>query len=122
RQRLLTEHIDELRSAFRGTRHSHPFTIDAMVVLPDHPHVVWTMPDGDADFATRWRLIKTGFSRRVPAGERISESRATKGERGIWQPRHLEHTIRDDNDFARHVGYIDINPVTHGYVPRARDL
>src|SRR5438128_7741913 len=73
RLRLLTEHIDELRAAFRETRHDRPFTIDAMVVLPDHLHAVWTMPDGDADFATRWRLIKTGFSRRVPAGERISE-------------------------------------------------
>jgi REP element-mobilizing transposase RayT len=78
RLRLLTEHIDELRAAFRETRHDHPFTIDAMVVLPDHLHAVRTMPDGDADFAKRWRLIKTGFSRRVPAGERISESRAAK--------------------------------------------
>src|SRR5438093_9968968 len=121
RLRLLTEHIDELRAAFRETRHGHPFTIDAMVVLPDHLHAVWTMPDGDADFATRWRLIKTGFSRRVPAGERISSSRAAKGERGIWQRRYWEHTIRDEGDFVRHVDYVHINPVKHGLVPRVRD-
>jgi putative transposase len=50
---LLTDHVDELRTAFRETRQRHPFTIDAMVVLPDHLHVVWTLPEGDADFATR---------------------------------------------------------------------
>src|SRR5882672_3936008 len=61
RLRLLTEHIDELRSAFRGTRRHHPFTIDAMVVLPDHLHAVWTMPEDDADFGTRWRLIKSAI-------------------------------------------------------------
>jgi putative transposase len=87
-----------------------------MVVLPDHLHTVWTMPEGDADFATRWRLIKTGFSRRLPHGERISDSRAAKGERGIWQRRYWEHTIRDEADFARHVDYVHINPVKHGLV------
>ena len=53
RLRLLTEHIDELRAAVRQTRQHRPFTIDAMVVLPDHLHAVWTLPEGDADFATR---------------------------------------------------------------------
>jgi putative transposase len=78
RLRLLTEHIDELRTAFRETRHHHPFTTDAMVVLPDHLHVVWTMPEGDADFGTRWRLIKSAFSRQLPLTEPISDSRAAK--------------------------------------------
>jgi putative transposase len=116
--RLLTEHIDTLRIAFRETRQNHPFT---MVVLPDHLHVVWTMPEGDADFATRWRLIKTGFSLRLADGERISDSRAAKGERGIWQRRYWEHTIRDERDFAHHVDYIHINPVKHGLVTRVQD-
>src|ERR1700679_2392784 len=74
---LLTKHIDDLRAAFRKTRRHHSFTIDAMVVLPDHLHTVWTMPESDADFATRWRLIKSAFSRSIPSGERISDSRAT---------------------------------------------
>ena len=51
RLHLLTEHIDELRNAFRKVRRQHPFTIDAMVVLPDHLHAVWTLPEADADFA-----------------------------------------------------------------------
>jgi putative transposase len=67
RLRLLTEHVDVLRGAFRETRDRYPFTVEAIVILPDHLHVVWTMPDGDRDFATRWRLIKSTFSRNFPA-------------------------------------------------------
>ncbi|MBR1250505.1 transposase [Bradyrhizobium sp. AUGA SZCCT0169] len=121
RLRLLTEHIDELRMAFRKVRQQHPFTIDAMVVLPDHLHAVWTLPEGDANFATRWRLIKSVFSHSLPAGEQISGSRAAKGERGIWQRRYWEHTVRDETDFERHVDYIHINPVKHGLVARVVD-
>jgi putative transposase len=121
RLRLLTEHIEMLRLAFRETHQRHPFTIDAMVVLPDHLHAVWTMPEGNADFATRWRLIKSTFSRNLPVGEPISGSRAAKAERGIWQRRYWEHTIRDEDDFARHIDYVHINPVKHGLVTRVRD-
>jgi putative transposase len=121
RLRLLTDHIDELRKAFRETRQHHPFTTDAVVVLPDHLHAVWTLPEGDRDFATRWRLIKSTFSRSLATGETISKSRAAKGERGIWQRRYWEHTIRDEDDFARHVDYVHINPVKHGLVMRVRD-
>ncbi|WP_298256285.1 transposase [Bradyrhizobium sp.] len=118
---LLTAHIEFLREAFRVTRQRHPFTINAIVVLPDHLHAIWTMPDGDADFATRWRLIKSAFSRSLSGGEPASASRAAKGERGIWQRRYWEHTISDENDFARHVDYIHINPVKHGLVGRVCD-
>ena len=121
RLRLLTEHIDELRGALRQTRQHHPFTIDAMVVLPEHLHTVWTLPERDPNFAKRWRLIKSAFSRSLTTGERISDSRAAKGERGIWQRRYWEHTIRDANDFARHIDYIHINPVKHRLVSRVRD-
>jgi putative transposase len=113
---LLTAHIELLREAFRKTRQRHPFTVDAIVILPDHIHAIWTMPEGDADFATRWRLIKSTFSRKP-----ISESRAAKRERGIWQRRYWEHTIRDEDDFARHVDYIHINPLKHGLVDRVRE-
>jgi len=88
RRSLLTEFIDILRTAFRETRVHHPFTTDAMVVLPDHLHAVWTLPEGDTDFSTRWRLIKASFSRRLDLGEPVSSSRAAKGERGIWQRRY----------------------------------
>jgi putative transposase len=75
---LLTQHIDELRTAFRQTRRLHSFTIDAVAVLPDHLHTVWTLPEGDSDFATRWRLIKSAFSRNLATGERTSDSRASR--------------------------------------------
>ena len=121
KSRLLTDRIDVLRAAFRNARARHPFTIDAIVVLPDHLHAIRSLPNNDADFATRWRLIKTTFSRAVPAGERISRSRLHKGERGIWQRRFWEHTLRDEHDYARHVDYIHFNPVKHGLVTRVRD-
>ena len=83
--RTLTENIGLLRAAFRYTRARHPFGIDAAVILPDHLHTIWTLPEGDFDFSLRWRLIKSAFSCGLPMGERISCSRADKGERGIWQ-------------------------------------
>lgn len=118
---LLTDHVGLLRTAFRETHQRHPFTIDAIVVLPDHLHTVWTLPEGDADFAMRWQLIKSTFSRGLARNERISQSRSAKGERGIWQRRYWEHTIRDDIDFARHVDYVHINPAKHRLVNRVRD-
>lgn len=85
---LLTEHINLLRQAFRDVKIAHPFAIDAIVIMPDHLHTVWTLPEGDGDYSTRWGLIKGRFSRELPATERISKSRKQKGERGIWQ-RHF---------------------------------
>jgi REP-associated tyrosine transposase len=121
RLRLLTDRIDLLRKAFKGTRLRHPFSIEAIVVLPDHLHTVWTLPEGDDDFALRWRQIKSAFSRGLTDGERISASRASKNERGIWQRRYWEHTLRDEADFARHVDYIHFNPVKHGHVTQVKD-
>jgi putative transposase len=118
---LLTENVELLRAAFRYTRRCHAFTIEAIVILPDHLHVVWTLPPEDSDFATRWRLIKTAFSRGLHPTERVSASRSRKRERGIWQRRFWEHTIRDDDDFARHLDYIHFNPIKHGYVERVQD-
>jgi REP-associated tyrosine transposase len=121
RLRLLVEHVELLRSAFRYARTRHPFTIEAIVVLPEHLHAIWTLPSGDADFALRWRQIKSVFSHGLPRSELISISRLEKGERGIWQRRYWEHTLRDEVDFARHMDYIHFNPVKHGHVTRVRD-
>jgi putative transposase len=121
RSRLLVEHIGLLRSAFRYVRERHPSSIEASVVLPEHLQSVWTLPDGDMDFALRWRLIKAIFSRGLAPGERLSKSRLSKGERGIWQRRYWEHTLRDEDDFARHLDYIHFNPVKHGHVSRVKD-
>jgi putative transposase len=119
RSRLLTERVGLLRKAFRYVRMRHPFMLDAIVVLPDHLHAIWTLPPGDADYATRWRLVKAFFSRGIEAGERISISRERKGERGIWQRRYWEHTLQDERDFERHCDYIHFNPVKHGHARAA---
>lgn len=118
---LLVKKIEHLRKAVRRVRHDWPFHIDAWVVLPDHIHAVWTLPEDDHDFSTRWRLIKSRFSRGLPRRERVSGSRLNKGERGIWQRRFWEHRIRDEKDYRRHVDYVHINPVKHGYVDRVID-
>jgi putative transposase len=118
---LLAAHITELRAAFRDVRSQHPFGLEAVVVLPDHLHCIWTLPEDDDAYGRRWRLIKSIFSRSIPGGERVSQSRAGKGERGIWQRRYWEHTIRDEADYARHMDYIHFNPVKHGYVTRVKD-
>ncbi|MGR8980242.1 MAG: REP-associated tyrosine transposase [Gammaproteobacteria bacterium] len=121
RKALLTENINALRGAFAQVKAAHPFQIDAIVVLPEHLHCIWTLPEGDDDFSMRWRQIKAAFSRQIQHGELRSASRKEKGERGIWQRRFWEHAIRDENDFARHVDYIHFNPVKHGLVDRVAD-
>lgn len=121
RSRLLTDNIALLRAVFRDVRARHPFAIEAIVVLPDHLHAIWTLPEGDANFSTRWRLIKSAFSRALPHGERVSPSRRGKGERGMWQRRYWEHTLRDADDFQRHADYIHFNLVKHQHVGRVKD-
>jgi putative transposase len=118
---LLATHIDVLREAVRSVRGRRPFHIDAWVVLPDHMHAVWTLPAGDADYPARWKAIKIAFAKVLPRTEHVSSIRAAKGERGIWQRRYWEHTIRDDEDYARHVDYVHINPLKHGLVTRVAD-
>ena len=118
---LLTDRIDDLRRIVRNVKRSHPFDILAWVVLPDHLHAIWVLPEEDADCATRWMPIKAGFSRSIPKGERVRASRLAKGERGVWQRRFWEHLIIDDDDLARHVDYVHINPVKHGHAARAAD-
>ncbi len=118
---LLVQRIDALREAFRLTRRDHPFQIDAIVVLPEHLHTMWTLPEGDADFSMRWSLIKARFSRAIEASERRSSSRMRRRERGIWQRRFYEHAIRDERDWEKHVDYIHWNPVKHGWVKRVAE-
>jgi putative transposase len=118
---LLLTHIESLREAVRVVRERRPFHIDAWVVLPDHMHAIWTLPTGDTDYSGRWREIKKAFAKMLPKTEALSSVRARKGERGIWQRRFWEHTIRDDRDYAAHMDYVHINPVKHGLVTRARD-
>ena len=118
---LLVQHIDHLRNAFKTVKQNHPFEINAMVVLPDHLHCLWTLPDTDCNYSTRWSLIKANFSRCINKTELIKATRIKKGERGIWQRRFWEHTIRNEQDFLNHIEYIHQNPVKHGYVTDAKD-
>ena len=117
----LTAHIGDLRRAVAVTMRERPFSIKAAVILPDHLHMIWMLPPGDADFSTRWRLIKSRFSIAVGVRTPRSPSQVRKGERGLWQRRFWEHCIRDEADFAAHLAYCWGNPVKHGYVARPVD-
>ena len=121
RERLLTDGIVELRKAFALTMQERPFRCEAAVVLPDHLHMVWSLPPGDADFSTRWRLIKARFSRTVGYSAPKGPSQYLKRERGVWQRRFWEHCIRDERDFRAHVAYCRANPVKHGLVQHPAD-
>ena len=117
---LLVEEVDRLRRIYQTVQRRHSFETIAICVLPDHIHALWALPDGDTDFSRRWSLIKSGFSRGLDPQAR-SMSKVAKREKGIWQRRYWEHTIRNDADFERHVDYIHFNPVKHGYVATVAD-
>ncbi len=120
-QQLLVEHVGLLREAFRDAQAVSRFSVIGIVVLPDHLHCLWQLPEGETDNAIRWRRIKACFSRGLPAVEFRSNSRQAERERGIWQRRFWEHVIVDEEDLRHHLDYIHINPVKHGYVNRAAD-
>jgi putative transposase len=120
RRSFLCEHknIELLRESFREVKTRHPFAIDAIVILPDHIHAIWTLPEDDGDFSRRWRLIKSHFTRSCDEDCKgvLMPSRIKRKQQAVWQHRFWEHRIRDDEDFARHADYIHYNPVKHGYV------
>lgn len=118
---LLVDHIGLLRESVRVCKEKYPFHIDGWVVLPEHMHTIWTLPEGDDDFSGRWKMIKTYFSKRLPKDERRSKVRIERGERGIWQRRFWEHAIRDERDYENHMDYLHFNPVKHGWVKRVID-
>jgi putative transposase len=128
---LVTNHraplfADELARTVLGTcirecQEKWSFEINAIVLLPDHLHAIWTLPNKDDHYSTRWGWIKKEFTKRLLAGNKeretsISIGRERERRRGIWQPRFWEHTIKDVSDFERHFDYIHYNPVKHGYV------
>ncbi|MFA5055264.1 MAG: transposase [Dehalococcoidia bacterium] len=110
--------VDLLKASFRRVMLAHPFKMDSIVVLPDHFHCIWMLPENDSDFSMRWRLIKSDFSRNYLGSSASikSASRQMKKERGIWQRRFWEHMIRDKADLNTHRDYIHYNPVKHGLV------
>jgi putative transposase len=115
--------VEQLRCSFRSTLEVMPFTIVASVILPDHMHFIWTLPSGSSDYSTRWRYIKSHFTRTWCAKETTSEvaSRQQKEEKDVWQRRFWEHLIRDEGDLNHHIEYIHYNPVKHGLAKSAGD-
>jgi putative transposase len=112
-----------LRNVIHTIKTRHPFNIDAFVLLPEHLHCIWTLPEGDNDFSLRWRLIKSYFTRECSLEYKKNStlSRIHKGERCIWQRRFWEHQIIDEEDFRKHVEYIHYNPVKHGHVKKPHE-
>ncbi|MDO5613359.1 MAG: transposase [Paracoccus sp. (in: a-proteobacteria)] len=118
--RILVDENAPLRQAVQMTRAERPFGIIAWVVLPDHMHCIWQLPDDDTDYSVRWRLIKSRFSRSLPIGPRRA-SHIRRNERGLWQRRFWEHHIRDEADLTAHIRYCWWNPVKHGLVSQPED-
>lgn len=126
RRPILTEepYRSALRSAINDVRKQLPFQSIAWVLLPDHLHTIWKLPDTDADFSLRWSLVKQKVTQRFiddTGKSAIALSKQKRKEGTIWQRRFWEHLIHDDTDFQNHIDYIHYNPVKHGYVTRASD-
>ncbi len=115
--------IHVLLMAFSTVRKKYPFKIDAIVIMPDHLHCIWTLPAGDSDYSMRWRLIKTWFTKHCDLLLRTepNDARVKKNEQSLWQRRYWEHVLQNDLDFKNHVDYIHFNPVKHGLVSSAID-
>lgn len=118
---LLVREIERLRHATRITRKRHPFEINDIVVLPSVIHTIWTLPSGDADFSTRWRMLKAQFSRGLPTPEHRNPVAIRRGEKGIWQRRFWEHHLKDADDFEAHRQMILKAPVQAGLVRHPQD-
>ncbi|MBL7561411.1 REP-associated tyrosine transposase [Legionella bononiensis] len=117
---ILTNHIDLLGESFRRIKQKYPFSTEAIVVLPDHVHTVWKLPDNDFNYSLRWHQIKSYFTKNlIKQGVEITKDQ--RGEYPLWQRRFWEHRIRDESDLQAHIDYIHFNPVKHGYVPSAKE-
>jgi putative transposase len=117
----LVDKVDVLMSVIRRIKRQRPFRLDALVILPDHLHTIWQLPDGDTDFPGRWRAIKGGFSLAIPLTEARTRVQIARSERGIWQRRYWEHLIRNDAEHRAYLDYCYFNPVKHGLVSAVRD-
>ena len=117
---LLIDAVNQLRSSFSYVHSKKPFEIIAIVILPEHLHCIWQLPENDKDYPARWKSIKSHFTRQLKkTGIQISKNK--HNEHNIWQRRYWEHTIRNENDLTRHIDYIHYNPVKHGWVKSVSD-
>ena len=115
--------VDLLRDVLKHVNIKYPMQIDAVVILPDHIHCIWTLPEGDSDNATRWRLIKSQFTKRCDSRYKAipGPAKLKKQQQAVWQNRFWSHLITDDNDFQHHFDYIHYNPVKHGLCDKPVD-
>ena len=127
RRRFLCDELarDCLRSAWQRVAKDRPFESTALCLLPDHLHAVWRLPEGDADYSSRWKLIKMFFSRLYLQNKNtknpLNSNQKQRREAGLWQRRFWEHQIRDENDLQKHVDYIHYSPIKHGLVQQLTD-
>ena len=119
----MDESRDILKEVIKEVQEKHPFEIKAWVLLPDHLHHLWELPEGDVNYSMRWALIKKEFTKRIKIelATRTTKSRLRHREGTVWQRRFWEHTIKDEEDYRAHVDYIHYNPVKHGLVETVRD-
>lgn len=114
------ENVARLRQAITDVMREAPFRIPAAVVLPDHLHLLCSLPRGDSDYSRRVGRMKVLFTRSLSAHgvipDQISRSRLKHRESGIWQRRFWEHWVEDETDFENLLNYIHYNPVRHGLV------
>jgi len=113
-QELLTQYHRSLFSIFHKVKKQRPFRLNGWVVMPNHLHCIWTLPEDDSDYSGRWRLIKTAFTKYCRQDSGLNEM-------PVWQARYWEHTIRNSADFKNHLDYIHYNPLKHGFVQRVMD-
>lgn len=118
RKKILTENIELLRNSFKNAKKYFNFEIVAVVILPDHFHIL-LKPENIADYPKIITSIKFYFSRRFNVvGQECPTYDRTKN---IWQRRFFEHTIRDEKDLYNHLDYIHYNPVKHNYSENVND-
>ena len=110
-----SENVKHFKIAINKVKKKYPFSLNAIVILPDHLHCLWKLPENDGDFSTRWRLIKRYFSMEMQT------SINHRKEKEVWQRRFWEHIIRNENDWQKHMDYIHYNPVKHGLVKSPKD-
>ena len=120
----LEESVKILKEVVREVKDKFPFDMKAWVLLPDHIHCIWELPEGDTDYSMRLSLMKRKFTQRMQNKIEVKEPSASmqrKREGGIWQRRFWEHRIRDEKDYEAYCDYIHYNPVKHGVAQSPKD-
>ena len=121
RKPLLVGNIELLRYAFKLSKKKYEYRIDAIVVLPDHLHMIMT-PKVSTEYSQIISSIKRSFvygldtQIKEEAKAEISNSKYKRSHAGIWQERFYEHTIRDEKDWLEKMEYIQYNPLKHKLV------